>query len=190
MDDDYIVFEIIFSAYRLISDLKKISNVYIKEFCMFLTICKNNKIDLNYPFYEFSKIVNIINDNKYFKNNINEIFNNKKKLSFNKKYDKSLQDFFIKIMKEKFNHDSQCNLIKNVSIDLKFGMNIFDRINISNILTVKDIFNNLQNKNLEFNKLNINNLLFYKDKKHITITDFLIEHDIEDDDCINITIKQ
>lgn len=183
MTEHYEVFNNIFNKYKLITELRTVSDIYIKEFSMFLSICLNEKLPLEYPFYEFEKIVEIIQNIKELHNILYEIFN--KKLTFNKVYDKNTQIFFYDFMKKYFFHESQCSSIKNVSIKFKMNFNIFEEANISNLSELQDLINIMKTKH----NINSNCLKFYKDKKEIENNKKLIEYDIDDDDIITVVIN-
>ena len=184
MNQHYEIFKNIFNKYKLTSNLRNVSDIYIKEFSMFLSICLNENIPLNYPFYEFDKIVKTIQNTHELHNMLNEIFN--KKLTFKKVYDRTLQLSLINLMKKYFSHDSQCNLIKNVSIKFKMNFNIFEEVNLSNLSELQDLINLIKTKH----NINSNCLKFYKDKIEIENNRKLIEYDIEDEDIITVVINQ
>jgi hypothetical protein len=178
------------NEYKQTTELKKISDAYKKEFIMFLTICKIQKFDYSYPFFEFDKIINIIqnNDELYKKflcilerDNIPILF--KKNISYN------LQDMFIICIKYRFNHDMICKAINYVEINLKFSLVHTKKIKLLNITTIKTLKNDLIHK---FN-LNVSGhkmFELYKDKKILDEDKKLIEYDIENDDTIDIIINQ
>jgi hypothetical protein len=189
MNEYYHTFKNILFAYKLITELKKVSDIYIKEFSMFLSICLNEKMELNYPFYEFDRIVYIIENTKELKNIFKHIFKKDIKYidekQFNKIYDEKLQMKFLDLMKKNFLYDSKCNLIKNVSVKFKINFNMFEEIIISNLLELKDLNQIIKTKH------NISsNLLFFKDNKEIKENVPLIEYDIEDCDQILVSFDQ
>lgn len=183
MNEHYEIFKNILNAYKLITELRTISDIYIKEFSMFLSICLNDKIPLNYPFYEFDKIIKTIQNTKELNNMLKQIFN--KTLIFKKIYDKTLENFIVNSMKKNFQHDSKCNLIKDVSIKFKMNFNTFEKITLSNLSELDDLIKFIKSKH----DLNLNSIKLYKDKNEIIHNKKLIEYDIEDDDIITVIIN-
>lgn len=184
MNEHYEIFKNILNAYKYITLLRTISDSYIKEFSMFLSICFNEDLPLEYPFYEFKKIVEVIINTHELYNLLNEIFN--KKIIFKHNYDKNLQFSLLNLMQKNFHHECQCNLIKNVSIKFKINFNIFEEASLSNLSEIYDLIKLIQTKhNIYSDSLN-----FYKDKKQIENNKKLIEYDIEDGDIITVVINQ
>jgi len=179
---------LVFNEYKLTTDLKKISDVYKKEFIMFLTICKVNNSYYIYPFYEFDRIIEIIINNKELFDKIKKILEQNDSLQFKKDISFNLQEMYIICMKNNFKHDIMCNTIRYINIKFKLNINS-EKINILNINTL----NTLKNIILEKFKLNLVSdkyLEFYKDNILLQDDKKFIEYDIEDDDIINIIINQ
>ncbi len=178
----------VFNDYKLTTDLKKISDVYKKEFIMFLTICKVNNSNYIYPFYEFDRIIDVIINNKELFDKIKKILDQNDSLKFTKNITINLQEMYIICMKNSFNHNIICNTIRYMNIKFKCNINITN-INILNINTI----NNLKNiifKKINFNLVSDKYVEFYKDNILLDNDKKLIEYDIDDDDIINIIINQ
>jgi hypothetical protein len=183
-----------------ISDILKkesgVSDVYIEEFLMFISICISNNLQLVYPFAEFNKLIDtVINNQKVkffimnqmnFKDNINK--NILTIINFKHNYDKKLQDYFIQKMMEYFSHDVISTRIDiyDVSLrvnnnDSKYILNIDNRLDV---LTVKKLFIKHQNLNIE-----PKNIIFYNNKNELYDNNCLIEYFISDEnDIIDVKI--
>ena len=170
---------------------KSISDVYKNEFYMFLTICKINNFELNYPFHEFEKIIEFVLSQSDLKSKIENFLNIP--LIFNKLYDELLQKTFIEQFKIHFNHDIVSTKINNkCSISFRSCNKVILTEILSNLLFVDDIIKLLSNK---FNFIPTN-LSLYKDKKELKVGFQLIEYNIDDnidenidDNYIDIVIK-
>lgn len=185
----------IYSDLIKISDILKkesgVSDVYIEEFLMFISICISNNLQLVYPFAEFNKLIDaVINNQKVkffimnqmnFKDNINK--NVLTLLHFTNKYDKKLQDYFIQKMMEYFSHDVISTRIDVYDISLRVNNNNSKYIlNINNnldVLTVKKLFIKHQNLNIE-----PKNIIFYNNKNELYDNKSLIEYFISDENDI------
>ena len=175
-----------------------ISDAYIKEFNMVLTICVINDIKIEYPFYELSKIANYINNDINIKSTIGSVLQkhliNKNPLeimsmlNIHKKITKHYQEFITYKMKSIFNYDSICSKIE--LCDIKFIMNkkTVDTIKIMNDTDVKILLELFCKTN---NIHNMNNIKFYIDNKEMILNDKLIDYGISyENNIINVIILQ
>ncbi len=180
----------LFNEYKPSTDLKTISDVYKKEFIMFLTICKIQNFDYSYPFFEFDKIIYIIqNNDELYKKFLCILERENKPILFKKNISFNLQDMFIICIKHRFNHDIICKTINYVDINLKFSLVRTEKIKLLNITTIKILKNDIINK-FNFNAFGYKMIELYKDKKQLEDDKKLIEYDIDDDDTIDIIINQ
>ena len=176
-----------------------ISDIYINEFIMILTICVTHDINIEYPFYELTKISNYMKDDSNL--NIKTIIAiilqkhliNKTPLeilymlNIQKNFNKDLQDFMIAKMKYIFNYNTICSKIE--LCDIKFVMNkkIIDTIKIINDVDVIILLELFCKKN----NMNINNIKLFIDNKEMYITNKLIEYGITyENNIINVIILQ
>ena len=177
-------------------ELKKIgiSDAYINEFIMIISICTSNDMTIEYPFYELSKIANhILNTNlktiigiilqKYLINKSSlEILN---MLQIQKKFNKDFQQFIISKMKYIFNYESICCKIELCDINFVMNKKTIDIIKIMNDVDVKILLDLFCKKN------NMNNIKFYIDNKEMILNDKLIDYGISyENNIINVIILQ
>ena len=191
--DDLIKFADIFNKETNVSD------VYIKEFIMFISICISSNLQLIYPFAEFNKLIDtVINNQKIkfaimnhmnFKDNINK--NILTIIHFSTLYDKKLQDFFIQKIMEYFSHQVIATRIDSYDITLRVNSHSKYILNISNNLnvqTLKKIFIK-DCKICGDNDIDIKHLNFFNNKIEMYDTKYLIDYTIDDEnDIIDVQI--
>lgn len=172
-----------------------ISDAYIKEFIMTISICVSHDINLEYCFYELNKIATYVNEDinikSIFSYVLQQCLTDKTQtdildmLHIQKKFTKNHQDFIIHKMKSIFNYDTVCSKIE--LCDIKFIMNkkIIDSIKIMNDVEVAILFNLFCNKN------NMINIKFYVNNKEMILGDKLIDYGISyENNIINVIIFQ
>ncbi len=174
-----------------------ISDAYIKEFIMTISICVSHDIKIEYSFFELTKIANYVNEDIDIKsiigNTLQQCLKNKtpidilNMLHIQKKITRNHQDFIIYKMKSSFNYDTICSKIE--LCDVKFVMNkkIVDVIKIMNDVDVIILLELFCNKN----NMNINNVKLYINNNEINIKDKLIDYGISyENNIIDIIIFQ
>jgi hypothetical protein len=173
-----------------------VSDVYIKEFLMFISICISNNLPFIYPFAEFKKIIDIVINNQKIKFHIMNHMNFKDNLNkniltivhFKHMYDKTLQEFFINKMKEYFLHEVISTKIGSYDITMRVNNNSKYILNIDNsldVLTVKKMFIKQQNLNIETKYI-----FFYNNKNELHDDKCLIEYLISNEnDTIDVKIS-
>jgi hypothetical protein len=172
-----------------------ISDAYIKEFIMTISICISHDLKIEYSFYELTKITNYVNEDI----NIKSIFGyvlqqhltNKTPLDIlnmihiQKKFTKNHQDFIIHKMKSIFNYNTICSKIELCDINFVMNKRIIDAIKIMNDVEVIILMELFCSKN------NMNNIKFYVNNKEMMLTDKLIDYGITyENNIINVIIFQ
>jgi hypothetical protein len=172
-----------------------ISDAYIKEFIMTISICVVHDVKIEYSFYELTKIATYVNEDINIKSIIGYVLQqrltNKTPLdilhmvNIQKKITRNHQDFIIHNMKIYFNYDTICSKIE--LCDIKFIMNkrIIDTIKIMNDVNVNILVDLFCNKN------KMNNIKFYVNNKEMNLDDKLIDYGISyENNIINVIIFQ
>jgi hypothetical protein len=195
MKKSNIIFDDLIKFKAILKNDTNVSDVYISEFFMFISICISNKLQLIYPFAEFDKLIDgVIHNQKLkfaimnhmnFKDNINK--NILTIVHFTKNISTKLQDYFIDKMKEDFAHDTVSTKIESIDITFRVNNNskyILNISNDSNVLTVKKFFIKYQNLNID-----VDNLKLYNNKNELHDNNYLIENFIcNDNDIIDVRI--
>jgi hypothetical protein len=180
------------------SQFKKIgiSDAYINEFIMIISICASNDMNIVYPFYELSKIANhVLNTN--LKTSIGIILqkhlSNKTPiellhiLKIEKKFNKDTQDFIISKMKYIFNYETICCKIELCDIKLIMNKKIVDIIKIMNDVDIHVLLNLFCKKN----NLIENNVKLLIDNMEMNLNEKLIDYGISyENNIINVIILQ
>jgi hypothetical protein len=174
-----------------------ISDAYINEFNMILSICITHNVKIEYPFYELTKIVNSIQINQNIKTIIGIILQNHlpnktpleilSMLKIKKNFNKDLQEFIISKMKYIFNYDTICSKIELCDIKFIINKKIVDTIKIMNDVEISVLLELFCRKN----NMNINNVLFFIDNKEMIINNKLIDYGITyENNIIDVIIFQ
>jgi hypothetical protein len=199
MEKSKIIFDDLIKFADIFKKETNVSDVYIKEFIMFISICISSNLQLIYPFAEFNKLINtVINNQKIkfaimnhmnFKDNMNK--NILTILHFSTLYDKKLQDFFIQKMMEYFSHQVIATRINLFEITFRANSHSKYILNISNNLnvqTVKKLFIKHSKMNGD-NDIDIKHLNFFNNKIEMYDTKYLIDYTIDDEnDIIDVQI--
>lgn len=172
-----------------------ISDAYIKEFIMTISICISHDIKIEYCFYELNKIATYVNEDINIKSNFGYVLQHcltdkspldiLNMLHIEKKITKNHQDFIIHKMKVFFNYDTICSKIELCDIKLVMNKKIIDTIKIMNDVDVVILFNLFCNRN------NMINIKFYVNNKEMNLNDKLIDYGISyENNIININFSQ
>jgi hypothetical protein len=174
-----------------------ISDAYIKEFIMTISICISHDVKIEYSFFELTKIANYVNEDINIKSIfgyvLQQCLKNKtpidilNMLHIQKKITRNQQDFIIHKMKSIFNYDTICCKVE--ICDIKFIMNkkTLDVIKIMNDVDTHVLLNLFCKKH----NLSENNVKFYIDNMEMKLNEKLIEYGISyENNIIDIIIFQ
>lgn len=172
-----------------------ISDAYIKEFIMTMSICISHNVKIEYPFYELTKITKYVSEDINIKSIIGYVLQkhltNKNPLEIlnmlhiHKNFTKHYQEFILYKMKSIFDYDSICSKIELCDINFFMNKKKIDTIKIMNDVDVKILVDLFCNKN------NMSNIKFYVDNKEMNLNDKLIDYGINsENNIINVVIFQ
>lgn len=165
-----------------------VSDAYIKEFFMFIVICKKYNKPFEYPFIEFERIIKVINKNSDLEKQIIVILDSKDKvLKFTENLDKHLQEFFIDKIYSHFSHNiiskqiELCNVNFLMNRNLVYNLKTMNNVKVSNILELFKKYNNITSKNI----------IFIKDNKNMELNKTLLYYKINNDNTdIEVVLSQ